>query len=259
MSNLGRFSCLLLLICCTGCLHKTGLLNPKVPTPLDNSYSQTSFNTDLKIYTDAINSSATDAAISRAARDRMAYGIMADIEVFYGEYTQSLYSGKGAEAVGMDSLVLGLSTAATIATHTPTKTILSALSTGINGVSLSIDKNFFAQSTFQVISIAMQTRRDKIRAVILSNLASSDSKTYPWELAKRDLVAYFNAGTIAGGLQELQETAGRAASESPTVVDSQKTGTPPPTTPITPSTTPPPSSPKVTPRIGGIAPLSTPH
>jgi hypothetical protein len=58
----------------------------------------------------------------------------------------------------------------------------------------------------------MQTRRDKIRATIISNL-SLETSAYPLQAAKRDLVAYFNAGTLASSLQELQEEAGAATAK----------------------------------------------
>lgn len=154
--------------------------------------------------------SCMDEATARVLRDKIAYGLMEDIDLGFAQYTTRLYSGKGFEAVGVDTLVLGLSSAATIATHVATKTILSALGTGFAGVGLSIDKNFFAQQTFQIIAIAMQTRRDKARDAIRVDLSGNGVKTLPLNAVKRDLIAYYNAGSLAGGLMEIQEETGDA-------------------------------------------------
>jgi len=136
---------------------------------------------------------------------------MAQIDVVYGQYYNRLFSRKNFLGVGGDAVTLGLSSAASIAGNPATKTLLSALGTGVSGLSLSIDKNYFAQQTFQVIGIAMQTRRDKVRNYVVTKL-ESNTTDYPLAAAKRDLIAYFNAGTLPGGLQELQEEAGVATS-----------------------------------------------
>jgi hypothetical protein len=72
-----------------------------------------------------------------------------------------------------------------------------------------ISKNYYAEQSFQIIGIAMQTRRDKIRAGIAAGL-DQDVSAYPLNQAKRDLITYIQAGTLAAGLQELQEEAGVA-------------------------------------------------
>jgi hypothetical protein len=134
---------------------------------------------------------------------------MGQIDVVYGAYYNRLFSTKNGVAVSGDFVTLALSSAASIATMTATKTIFSALGTGFSGIALSVDKNVFAQQSFPVIGVAMQTRRDKVRATVISNLAL-DTTQYPLLAVKRDLVAYLNAGTLASGLQELQEEAGAA-------------------------------------------------
>ncbi|HEY2470688.1 MAG TPA: chitobiase/beta-hexosaminidase C-terminal domain-containing protein [Terracidiphilus sp.] len=156
-------------------------------------------------------SAEQDLAKAKEDRNSIVYSLMGEIDKVYGEFDIRLHSGKAMQAVSFDSLTLGLSTAASITTHSATKTILSALGTGIGGIGQSVDKNFFASQTFQVLSVAMANRREKIRTVIVSNLTTQDVATYPLSAAKRDLVAYYYAGTIAGGLDELQQEASAAS------------------------------------------------
>ena len=218
------FATLLLLSACSHSgFHISG---PAIP-PIDpGEYSDSDYQADLANYKAATAPATANLDLAKQARNNVAYGLMTLIDVVYGAYYNKLFTTKNADAVTFDTLTLGLSTASSIATHAATKTILSALGTGFSGVSLSIDKNFFAQQTFPVIGVAMQTRRDKIRATIISNM-SLDTTAYPLQAAKRDLVAYLNAGTLASGLQELQEEAGAATAKGTTPVPSP--GVPAPT------------------------------
>jgi hypothetical protein len=216
--------CIVLGFC--GCHRHFSITAPAPPAINPGQYSIADYNDDVQHYKDATTPGPNlNPDWAKQSRNNIAYGLMTLIDVVYGNYYNKLFSSKNAIAVGGDAITLGLSAAASIATNTATKTILSALGTGFAGLSLSVDKNYFAQQAFPVIGIAMQTRRDKIRATIVANL-TQDTTTYPLLAAKRDLVAYLNAGTLAAGLQELQEEAGVATAS----------GTAPSQPSVTPST-----------------------
>jgi hypothetical protein len=193
-----------------GCPKRFSVVAPAPPSTYDDSaYSSKDYKEDLTKYKQN-SDGPDDPTEAKHLRDKIVRGLMREIDDAYGNFTKNLYTGKGAFGVGADSTVLGLTAAATIATHAPTKTLLSALGTAFTGVNLSIDKNFFAQQTFQTIGVAMQTRRDKAKTFIEDSLFD-DEEDYPLAAAKRDLVAYYYAGTLPGGLQELQEEANDAA------------------------------------------------
>jgi predicted phage tail protein len=195
---------------------------PAPPLIPPSDYTLEEYQADVIAYNGAAAPGAgSNPTVAKQKRSDIAYGLMSQIDVVYGAYYNQLFSSKNAVAIGGDFLTLGLSTAASIATHAATKTIFSALGTGFSGLALSVDKNYFAQQTFPVIGIAMQTRRDKVRATIVANLAL-DTAAYPLRATKRDLVAYFNAGTLASGLQELQEEAGAATAANPANVGANK-------------------------------------
>lgn len=200
-----------------GCVRKYSLLvEPTVPPILDKkTYSKADYEADLAAYNAEIEGDNAPEVV-RGLRDKIVYGIMQEIDDSYGQFTRQLFSGKAGVGVTGDTLVLGLTAASTVATHTPTKTLLSALGTAVTGVNLSVDKNYFAQQTFQSIGVAMTTRRDKARTAIVQRLADDDAEDYPLDAAKRDLIAYFYAGTLPGGLQELQEESAGAAKQQAT-------------------------------------------
>jgi hypothetical protein len=175
-----------------------------------SQYSTDQYKRDLQDYKDSTKPASLNLVAAKVARNNIAYGLMTEIEVIYKVYYQKFFGGKNTTALVGDAITLGLGSAGTIATNAATKTIFAALGTAITGLNLSIDKNFYAQQSFSVIGIAMQTRRDKIRAAIQANLLNEDVTIYPLTAVKRDLMAYLNAGTLASGLQELQEEAGAA-------------------------------------------------
>lgn len=204
--------CIGMMLFTSGC-HRRSLVQPTVPSILNKRlYSKDDYQADLKLYQKEIDGENNPETV-RHLRDKIVYGIMQEIDDSYGQFTRLLYAGKADVAVTGDSLVLGLTAASTIATHTPTKTILSALGTAVTGFNLSVDKNFYAQQTFQAIAVAMSTRRDKARTSIMQRLQDDDVEDYPLEAAMRDLVAYFYSGTLPAGLQELQEEAGNASKQ----------------------------------------------
>jgi hypothetical protein len=176
-------------------------------------YSQKDYDNDISAY--GANASAiTDDAkqrMARAARNDIAWGLMGLMDDLYNVYSANLYSGKGAIAVTGDTANLGLTTAVAIAGRTASKTLFGALGTAVTGINLSMDKNIFAQQTYQVIALAMETRRTAIYAEISDGLAKKTVLEYPLTAVKRDLILYLYAGSLPGGLQEIQKEAGAAS------------------------------------------------
>lgn len=187
---------------CNGCA-KIGIAAGAAPKPpsviVSRAYGLDQFDKDVARY-----ASAANAAEQQMVRNHIAYSVMGEIDRIYGDFVTRLFAGKGTTGVIGDSLTLGLTAATTIAPAARTKTIFGALATGLTGMNLSLDKNFFAQQTFQAIAAAMQIRRDKARAQIILNL-TKDVSDYPLAAARRDLISYLGSGTLAGGLQELYE------------------------------------------------------
>ena len=176
-------------------------------------YSQKDYDNDVAAY-DANAPVITDDAkqkLAQAARNNIAWGLMGLMDDLYNVYSAHLYSGKGALAVSGDVANVGLTTAVAIATRTAAKTLFGALGTAVAGINLSVNKNVFAQQTYQVIALAMETRRTAIYTEISDGLAKKTVLQYPLAAVKRDLVLYLYAGSLPGGLQEIQKEAGAAS------------------------------------------------
>lgn len=194
---------------------------PKVIAPPDRSGSYTleQYKADLKSY----DIETTDAG-KVTLRNKMVYGILAEIDYVFYDYETKLYLNQGAFKVGGDFLELGLSSASTITNGARAKTVLSGVLSGVSGVNLSIDKNFFRQQTVQAISSSMEANRDRIKNVILQQL-KQDAATYPFSAARADLIRYFFAGTLPSGLLQLhQQAATNAQTQQNNLHQTQVTG-----------------------------------
>lgn len=190
---------------CAGSLEKPktpGLIAVPSPDGKTGNYTLDNYAKDLNAYEQA----AANPAEALRLRNKMVYSIAAEIDYAFYTYETNLFVNEGKFHVGADFLQLGLAGASTISNGARGKTILSALLSGVTGMNLSIDKNFFRQQTVQAIASSMEANRDRIKAVILQQL-KQDTATYPFTAARADLIHYFFAGTLSAGLQQLGQDA----------------------------------------------------
>jgi hypothetical protein len=178
-------------------------------------YSLADYNNDLAGYNTALAATDANAATNaKLARNNIGWGLMGIVDDLYNNYSAHLFEGKGAIAVAGDTSTLGLTAAVAIARQAATKTIFGALGTALMGVNLSVDKNLFAQQTYQVLALAMETRRTALFNTISDSLSSKSVADYPLTAVKRDMVLYLYAGSLPGGLQEVQKEAGSASADT---------------------------------------------
>jgi len=102
---------------------------------------------------------------------------------------------------------LALTSSATVFAATETKTILSAVATGLTGTREAYDKEILIEKTITILQQQMRTRRKEVKVLILERLAR-DAGTYPLELALTDLESYYRAGTLTGALIDVSEATG---------------------------------------------------
>ena len=182
----------------------------------NGTYDLAAFRIDFDAYTKATTPGVPPLPprepAAATARNKMIYGVLAEIDYVYHNYEIALFMNEGSFKVATDVLQLGLGVASTITNGARSKTVLSAVLTGVTGTSLSIDKNFFRQQTVQALISSMQAGRDRTKAIIIQRL-SEPATTYPFQAARSDLAAYFFAGTLPGALQQLTQTAGANADD----------------------------------------------
>lgn len=150
----------------------------------------------------------------RAVRNRILYELMGVVDDHYFSFTRVMRSGSIGKGILTDTLGVATSLASTAAGGNEIKTILSAISTGTQGVSKSIDSNVLMGSTLEAIRLQMDSARADIATVIIGKIKNQNTFDYPLEAGLRDIITYYDAGTLTNGLAALSKEAGKKKSKS---------------------------------------------
>ncbi|RJR36405.1 MAG: hypothetical protein C4567_13930 [Deltaproteobacteria bacterium] len=103
---------------------------------------------------------------------------------------------------------------ATLSPALSTAKIISGIKTGIDSTKLSVNKDVFFQKTIDALLITMKGNRAKKLVEIERDMKEDDIDTYPLREAERDLLQYYEAGTIAGALSGIVLEAGEKKKEA---------------------------------------------
>lgn len=148
----------------------------------------------------------------RAVRNSILFELMGMIDDYYYKNTVNLRD----TVIGKNLLVslagIGTSFAASLAGGEQIKTVLSAVSTGIQTFNTAVDKEVFLNTSVQAIRFQMDASRAAIAERIALKMTGSPA-AYPLEAGLQDIIAYYDAGTVTAGLTAL---AAKAAEEKET-------------------------------------------
>lgn len=151
----------------------------------------------------------------RAERNKIIAGRLVLINLNYNQFIARFSVTKESLDFGAEVTELGLNLATTAVGGAETKTILGAVSSGVTGGKLAIDKNFFFEKTVPVLITSMNAQRKVVLAPILIGM-TNNTDTYPLAQALSDIDAYYFAGTFIGALQAIQADAGAKESQAET-------------------------------------------
>jgi hypothetical protein len=210
----------ILLTSCLGRFERPnipGVIAVPAPDGKTGNYTLQNYADDLADYDNKTGEAAA------AVRNKIVYSLMAEIDYVFYDYETKLFLNEGLSHVGADFLQLGMAAGGTLTNGTRGKTILSALLAGVTGVDLSVDKNVFRQQTVQAITNSMEGNRDRIKTIIIQQLDQTTT-SYPYPAARADLIHYFFAGTLPGGLQQLNQDAGSNAKSEKAALNQVQVG-----------------------------------
>ena len=145
--------------------------------------------------------------IKKSERNKIIDGRLALINLNYNQFIAQFSVTRQTLDFGTEITQLGLNLATTAVGGESTKTILGAISSGVTGGKIAIDKNFFFEKTVSVLVTSMNAQRKVMLAPILSGIKSS-TDDYPLTQALADIDAYYFAGTFIGALQAIQADSG---------------------------------------------------
>lgn len=180
--------------------------NPGPEQVLTYSYTRAGATNDRPFFKEAYATAGPD---TEHIRNRILYELMGLVDDYYFRYTRQLRAGIAGKGIFTDSLGIATSLASTAAGGEQVKTILSAISTGVQGVSKSIDANALLGSTVEAIRLQMDATRSSVATEIITKIKEQGVAEYPLEAGLRDIVRYHDAGTITSGVAALSQESAR--------------------------------------------------
>jgi hypothetical protein len=190
--------CILVLSGCAG-ITQGRPLRPKYQDPIVKSL--------IKKYSaeDAIFSNQSSITVKQ--RNQTLDDLILLTDVNYHNFEEEFYLGKAFFDTTGDLAIIGLGAAGGLVTHSATQAIISAISGGIGGARVSINKNFLHEFSTQALIAKMQSsRRGKLE--IMRKAMTLEIKDYSLSRGLSDIADYYNAGTIVGALQDIVADAG---------------------------------------------------
>ena len=147
------------------------------------------------------------SSITMKQRNQVLDDLIFLTDVNYHSFENELYQGKAFFDTTGDLAILGLGAAGSLVTHSATQAIISAISGGIAGTRVSINKNFFHEFSTQALVAKMQSTR-KAKLEIIRKAMTLTVSDYSLSRGLSDIADYYNAGTIVGALQDIVADAG---------------------------------------------------
>jgi len=191
-----------------------GATNSKSLVANINSYltgAQTLFN-------NAIAADPTDASgNAQRIRNDAIDDVLAVIDDNYNDYISSIEERRSRTDFVLDVIELGTAAATGITKGERPNQILGIALTAFRGGRRSSELNFYKQQTTPILINKMDDNRAIALADILNNRTTS-ATTYSMKTAIRDLVDYYNAGTLVRAFTQLSKTTAAQALASQAVV-----------------------------------------
>jgi hypothetical protein len=187
-----------------------GITNTKSLVQNINTYlatAQTEFD-------DAIEADPTDASgNARRIRNDAIDQLLAVIDDSYTDFISNIESQRSKTDFVLDVIDLGTGAATGITKGERPNQILGIAMTAFRGGRRSSDLNFYKQQTTPILIAKMDDNRSIVLAEILEKRDDSGA-AYSMRAAIRDMVNYFNAGTLVRAFTELSKSTAAQAQAS---------------------------------------------
>jgi hypothetical protein len=148
--------------------------------------------------------------ITREKRNDYINKVLTIIDVQYSSFINNLGSERRAKDTATDILELSMNLAGTAVGAATTKTVLAAISAGVTGTNSILDKNYFYDLALPSLIAQMNADRTEVYRTIVSGMQrdTTGNNAYLWAQAVRDLVEYYNAGTLQHAASSIRKEAG---------------------------------------------------
>jgi hypothetical protein len=149
--------------------------------------------------------------------------VVATFDANYEEFVRDLQAKRSRADFIADVIEIGTSAAIGITKGSQrTIQIMGIALTAFRGGRKSAELNFFKEQTTAVLITKMDDGRAQIYAGMLTKMRDQDINQYPVFSAVRDLVAYYNAGTLVRAFMQLSKDTAVQARKSEDKVQTLK-------------------------------------
>jgi len=181
--------------------------------PLRVSYEDAIVKTLIDKYSKPDAIPADQTGITETKRNQILDELIFLTDVNYHRFEAQIYQGRAIFDTTTDLAILGLGAAGALITQSGTQAIISAISGGIGGGRVSINKNFFHEQSTQALIAKMQSTR-KAKLEFMRKAMTLKVTDYSLARGLSDLAEYYTAGTIIGALQNITVDAGAEAKKA---------------------------------------------
>lgn len=164
----------------------------------------------LKRYSDTF---LTDPRDAKLIRNEIIAQRMYAIDMYYTQYEAALTRERQEIGFGALTTAGGLSTAATLAASAATKSVLSALATGVIAVKGNYESEVLLSQTMRTLQKQMRASRNVVSEHISTRVGASVAE-YPLAEALGDVEDYYRAGTVTTAVIDMSTTVGIEEQES---------------------------------------------
>ncbi len=175
-------------------------------------YSKTELNTKRTGVEEEKSRKRVRAELKRL-RNEIIEVCLLDIDLNFLNWERCLLKQGAIKDVSFSATAIALDLATAVAPAVGTARILGAVKGGIDSTRLSVNKDLFFQKTIDTLLITMKGNRAKKLSEIKDDMKKGID-TYPLREAERDLLQYYEAGTIPGALSGILLDAGEKKQEA---------------------------------------------
>jgi hypothetical protein len=140
----------------------------------------------------------------QAFRNRVIDHYMGEMDRHYETFSQRLFNEGIQLALGFDSAIIGLASAAALFEDSATD--LASVISGFAGIQSAIDKNLYFDRTLPALVATMDAERTRVETGLVGRKGQG-YETYSLEAAIRDLRRYQQAGTLLRAITQVTEQA----------------------------------------------------
>jgi hypothetical protein len=159
------------------------------------------------------------------ARDLLIGQLLLLTDLHYQDYRESLYAMTSGTDFAGSAIITAMNAASTLSGGEQFKTLIAATTTGLSGVKTEFNRSILRDKTLHAIFKQMDASRAVVNLRIQRSLSLSRSaaglKDYSIDEALRDVVAYYNAGTLVGALDAIENNAVKQQEKAEVIINTK--------------------------------------